>query len=105
MASQAVENDLGTTNSKHVVTLLKSHLSQTFGQCYYEVRTTTVGAGVNGSNLIETDVRQIPDDDWIAQCTQGYKYAPAPGLYCTRHNGGVINEAQFREIEDNYLSN
>ena len=100
IAEQAA-NDYQKTNNR-LATDLKSHYNQALKKCYYEFLISVNLAG-SYSGSVSTDIRVSPDDDWIAECSTNVY--PAPKLFCTQHNIGVITEQQFKQFEDTYFNN
>lgn len=82
------------TDAMGSVTVLRTHYSQTTGNCYYEVSSAFSGG-------LETSIRVAPNDDWLAYCS----YTSGTTI-CNEHgHQGLETEEQFRQLEKVYLTN
>lgn len=103
IASESAKVNQAKTN--RLTSVLKSHYSLRFNQCYYELFSSISlsSSGIDYGTSTETIIRFAPDDDWIAYCSYDTN-----GSFpiCNEHNHqGLETEQQFNQIENLYLTN
>lgn len=101
IASESAKANQLKTN--RLTSVLKSHYSLRFHQCYYELFISIDLSGKLDYGTTDTEIRFAPDDDWIAWCSYDTRKNTT---ICNEHNHqGLETEQIFNQIEDLYFTN
>jgi len=105
IADRAAEEQQTSVTDGETTVVLKSHFSQAFNQCYYEI--LVVVPNLNP----ETEIDVAPDDKNVAWCESASPDGTFPTT-CAENNttpetmpGTMVTQDQFHQLENEYFTN